>query len=157
MFQLNPYGFSDAWWQHLIILLVSGIIGHIIGYRSGNAIIASLEARLSNLRLDLAACREGLLRASTANRAASLNKAEDFKLIEGIGPGIERILYKAGITTYEQLSKFSSVEIKNILHSAGPHFTMHDPGTWPGQAALADAGKWQELKQWQEKLDGGVE
>jgi hypothetical protein len=157
MFQLNPYGLTDAWWQHLIILFVSGIIGYIIGHRRGSAIIISLEERLSTLRVDLAKCRKGLLGASTAQSVAFVDKMDDFKLIEGIGPGIERVLYRAGIKNYEQLSKFSSVEIKNILNTAGPHFTMHDPGTWPRQAALAHAGKWQELREWQEKLDGGVE
>jgi hypothetical protein len=30
-----------------------------------------------------------------------------------------------------------------------------NPGTWPKQAELAAEGKWDELKAWQEELDGG--
>ena len=42
-----------------------------------------------------------------------------------------------------------------VLTKAGSRFTMHDPKTWSRQAGLASAGKWDELKQWQDELDGG--
>ena len=42
-----------------------------------------------------------------------------------------------------------------ILDAAGPSFQIHDPGTWPAQARLADQGKWEELKQLQDELKGG--
>jgi hypothetical protein len=157
MFQLNPHGLTDAWWQHLIILLVSGVIGYIISYQYRKALIDNLENKLSMLQVDLEKCRKNVIRPSAAFRVRRDEKPDDFKIIEGVGPGIERVLYRAGIRTYEQLSTFSPAAIKNILTAAGPHFSMHDPGTWPGQAALAFAGKWKELQQWQEKLDGGVE
>lgn len=32
---------------------------------------------------------------------------------------------------------------------------MHDPTTWPDQAALARDGKWDELKKWQDELNKG--
>jgi len=32
---------------------------------------------------------------------------------------------------------------------------MHNPGTWPKQAEMAAEGKWDELKVWQDELDGG--
>jgi len=33
---------------------------------------------------------------------------------------------------------------------------MHDPTTWPQQARFAADGNWDELKKWQDELDGGV-
>ena len=31
----------------------------------------------------------------------------------------------------------------------------HTPDTWPAQAQMAADGKWDELKVWQDELDGG--
>lgn len=157
MFQLNPLGLTDAWWQHLLILLVSAIIGYIIGRRSGKAIIAGLDDRLSFLNGELEECRTTIIAQPRSAHDLPKLQADDFKIIEGIGPGIERVLYQAGIKTYEDLSETTSEVIKDILTNAGSRFQMHDPGTWPRQAALAAAGRLQELLEWQEKLDGGVE
>ena len=42
-----------------------------------------------------------------------------------------------------------------MLQEAGSRFQMHDPTTWPAQAALARDGKWDELKNWQDELNKG--
>ena len=81
--------------------------------------------------------------------------ADDLKKIEGIGPKIEELLYKAGISTYEALSKSDPNHISDILSAAGSRFSMHNPGTWPEQARMAFENKWDELKKWQDELDGG--
>ena len=47
--------------------------------------------------------------------------------------------------------------IKAILDAAGSRYQMHDPTSWPLQAGMAAEGKWEELKQYQEYLEGGVE
>lgn len=80
---------------------------------------------------------------------------DDLSKIEGIGRKIASLLNKNGILTYLQLSKTSVKKLKEILHAAGNTFSMHDPGTWPKQAKLASAGKWDELAEMQEKLNGG--
>ena len=82
-------------------------------------------------------------------------KADDLKKIEGIGPKIEELFHAAGITTFAQLSATSVEAMEAILTAAGPRFSTHNPGTWAQQAALAAAGKWAELKVWQDELDGG--
>jgi ribosomal protein L27 len=84
-------------------------------------------------------------------------KSDDLKKIEGIGPKIAELLNAAGITTFAQLSVTSTERVKEILEEAGSRFTMHDPTTWGKQAALAAEGKWEELKKWQDELDGGKE
>jgi hypothetical protein len=45
--------------------------------------------------------------------------------------------------------------LKEILEEAGGGFRMHNPYTWPLQARLAAAGRWDEFNQYQEELKGG--
>jgi predicted flap endonuclease-1-like 5' DNA nuclease len=52
----NPLALTDAWWQHLLMLLVSAILGYIIGYRSRRSEIEGLEAELAGLDSDLDLC-----------------------------------------------------------------------------------------------------
>jgi large subunit ribosomal protein L21 len=79
-------------------------------------------------------------------------KADDLKKIEGIGPKIATTLIEAGITTFADLSKAESSKISEIIADVrGNHVT----DTWPAQAKLAADGKWDELKKWQDELDGG--
>jgi len=80
---------------------------------------------------------------------------DDLKKIEGIGPKIAELLNNAGIHSWAQLAKCPVEDLKKILQDAGPRYQMHDPTTWPKQAALAAAGKWDELKELQDYLDGG--
>ena len=47
--------------------------------------------------------------------------------------------------------------ISTILTDASPRLAHLVTDTWPKQAKLAAAGKWDELKELQDKLDGGVE
>ncbi len=80
---------------------------------------------------------------------------EDLKLIEGIGPKIEQLLYEAGIQTYAQLAATEPERLREILRNAGPRFRLADPATWPEQAKLAAEGKWDELRALQASLKGG--
>ena len=84
-------------------------------------------------------------------------KADDLKKIEGIGPKIAEIFTKAGINSYAKLAAADPEKLKEILAEAGGSFASHNPTTWPEQAQFAADGKWEELKEWQEKLDGGIE
>ena len=89
-----------------------------------------------------------------APKKASVVK-EDLKVIEGIGPKLESILYKAGIQTYKQLATTNIAALKEILASAGPRFKNYNPTTWKKQARLAAAGKWNELIDFQVTIKGG--
>ncbi|CAG5012830.1 hypothetical protein DYBT9275_05256 [Dyadobacter sp. CECT 9275] len=156
MFQLNPHDLPQAWWQHLLMLLVAGIIGYIIAFRNGSSLIADLEERLYGLTHDLEMCRKGLVTVDVP-LAKTGRVTDDFKIIEGIGPQIEKLLHRAGILSYHELGNVSPDLLKEILLRGGERFYAHDPATWPRQAILAGAGKWEELKKWQEVLDGGRE
>ena len=82
-------------------------------------------------------------------------KTDDLKIVEGIGPKIEELFHKAGIKTWKALSETSVDRMREILDAAGPSYNIHDPSTWAQQAGLADQGKWDELKKWQDELNAG--
>ncbi len=85
----------------------------------------------------------------------SKRQMEDLKVVEGVGPAIEKILKTQGIKTLEQLSKARVATLRNILTEAGNRFRFHKPDTWARQAKLAAAGRWKELEELQQRLDGG--
>ena len=81
---------------------------------------------------------------------------DDLTKVEGIGPKAAEALSKAGVNTFEKLSKKSVEEIRTILVEASKTLAHLDPQTWAQQAKLAAEGKWDELKKWQDELNGGI-
>lgn len=88
---------------------------------------------------------------------AATEQADDLTKIEGIGPKIAELLTNAGITTFEALAATDADKVRAILEEAGSRYKSHDPTTWSKQAAMAAAGNWEELKTYQDHLDGGKE
>ncbi len=82
---------------------------------------------------------------------------ESLRKVEGIGPKIEQLLHDNGILNFKQLSKAKATKLKKILSDAGSRYKMHDPTTWPEQAAMAAKGEWGKLKSYQDFLKGGVD
>ena len=82
-------------------------------------------------------------------------KENDLTVVEGIGPKIKDLFHNFNINTWQALSETSVDKCQEVLNSGGDRFKIHKPGTWPKQASLAASGKWQELKDWQDQLDGG--
>lgn len=80
---------------------------------------------------------------------------DDLTVIEGIGPKIEEILNKEGIHTYEQLMETPVLRVASYLKKAGPRFQLHDPSSWPQQAAFARQQRWEELEKIKLKLISG--
>jgi len=78
---------------------------------------------------------------------------DDLKVIEGIGPKISRVLQEAEISTYEELANTSVSRLEEVLDDANLH--LGNPTTWPEQAKLAAAGKWDSLDQLQDELKHG--
>ncbi len=81
-------------------------------------------------------------------------KGDDLKKIEGIGPKIAETLKANGIVTFADLAKADVNQIAEFIKDVRGN---HIPDTWPKQAEMAAEGKWDELKEWQDKLDGGIE
>ncbi len=80
---------------------------------------------------------------------------DDLTKIEGIGPKISQILNEAGIVSFSDLEATEQETLGRLLEKAGPRYKMHNPETWPQQAALASAGDWKGLDDLQESLIAG--
>jgi chromosome segregation ATPase/predicted flap endonuclease-1-like 5' DNA nuclease len=103
--------------------------------------------------------------SKTTARPINLDKAreilgmkwamDDLKIVEGIGPKIEKLLHKANIRTWKALANTNAKNIQAILDKAGSSFTLADPKTWAKQSSLAASGQWNKLKSLQGKLKGG--
>lgn len=167
--------------------LICGILGYIIGKMNSktNGVNISLQpeldfcrenskklsARIAELEVELANAKlksstnfhafeeppisfDGTLAATVYGKKI---KENDLKIVKGIGSKIEKLYHQAGINTWQALSETSTEQSQTILDAGNENFSMHNPETWAGQAKLAYEGKWQELKNWQDDLDGGKE
>jgi len=85
------------------------------------------------------------------------SKGDNLTKIEGIGPKAAEALTKAGVATYAELAKAKPAKIKEILAEASSRMAHLDPTSWPKQAKMAADDKWDKLKEWQDKVKGGVE
>ena len=90
--------------------------------------------------------------AAKAPAKKAAGKKDDLKKIEGIGPKIAQTLTDAGVATFAELAKTKPAKISEIIAGVRGN---HVPDTWPKQAKMAADGKWDELKKWQDELDGG--
>jgi len=94
------------------------------------------------------------LSALIGGQTSTETAADDLSKIEGIGPAIAAHLNSAGINSFSDLAGTKPARIREILDEVGG-FGAHDPSTWPDQGQLAAVGAWDELKEWQDQLDGG--
>ena len=91
-----------------------------------------------------------------APKAKTSAKGDDLTKIEGIGPKLKSIFHEAGVATFADMAAKSADELREIMIEAGGNrYARFNPETWPAQAKLAAEGKWDELKKWQDELDGG--
>lgn len=84
-------------------------------------------------------------------------KADDLKKIEGVGPKAAEAMVAAGLDTFAKVAKVKPEAIATILSEASSNLAHLVTDTWPKQAKLAADGKWDELKELQDRLDGGIE
>lgn len=165
-----------------IIVLVVGLIGVLLGYLIGKSSvnddsgldaakrkIAVLSSEIEVLKAKIASGSHVLgfttappeyhpfdhdLASSVLGKDVEEN---DLKVIEGVGPKIEKLFKTSGILTWKSFAEMSVDRCNEILSKAGEQYARHNPSTWPRQARLAYEGKWRDLKVWQESLQGGLE
>ncbi len=122
---------------------------------------AELNAELLRLRalLDESAAKrlalETELSARPAAAARAQTRADDLKIVEGIGPKINELLNNAGIRTFQELAQAPLERLREILNAAGDRYRIHDPASWPEQAQLCASGAWEDLKVLQNRLTAG--
>lgn len=168
----------------LLVGLITTFLGYLIGKLSSKNIkkdeIVLLKNKIAKLESSLRNCKESKsvlendLKTAKSNATSSISeeqtsfnidevkkvfgkkiKENDLKIVEGIGPKIEELFHNFNINTWELLSETSVEKCQEVLKSGGDRYRAHKPNTWPKQAKLAYEGKWQELKNWQDDLDGG--
>lgn len=142
--------------DHTLFATADGIVtfNRKRGHRSVVSVLAAeVIAEQEALKNKKTAKPEGV-KAAAAPKAAK-SKADDLTKVEGIGPKIAEHFNAAGINSFAELAATTVERLQEILNEAGPNYASHNPGTWPKQAELAAAGKWDELKAWQDELDGG--
>jgi len=118
--------------------------------------VSGLQARVAELEGQ--AAQRGAATPDVSNAAQLLGfpvAVDDLTVVEGIGPKIAGLCHDAGIQTWRQLSQTPISRLQEILAAAGPRYQIHDPGTWPKQAALLADGHWEPFKSWTDQLKGG--
>ena len=100
-----------------------------------------------------AEAKEDATEEASDNAEKAPAEADDLTKIEGIGPKIAEVLAQNGITTFAQLADAKDEDTQEMIKDVKGN---HRADTWNEQAALARDGKWDELKELQDKLDGGV-
>jgi predicted flap endonuclease-1-like 5' DNA nuclease len=134
--------------QIVVCLLLAALFGFIIGWAmramACQKKIAELEAQWAD-------------RLVIASAGAAPSEKDDLKRIEGIGPKIEAMLNDDLIFTWADLAAAPVDRLRGILRKGGNRYKMHDPKSWPDQAKLAAEGRWDELQELQDVLQGGRE
>ncbi|WP_026262269.1 hypothetical protein [Spirosoma panaciterrae] len=136
MFDLNPLNLPNAQLQQIIMLVVSAVLGFIIGYISRQRTIRELEGELASTERAVDDChREAVSVVSTEdsetmvlNRIrsrvnelnftrigmASATESDDLKEIVGVGPFLEKKLHAIGIYTFRQIANFNKEDIDKV-------------------------------------------
>jgi len=96
-------------------------------------------------------------KAKKAAPKKATGKADDLKKIEGAGPKAAEALVNAGLDTFAKVAEAKPEALSTILSEASSRLAHIVTDTWPKQAKLAAEGKWDELKELQDRLDGGIE
>ncbi len=125
---------------------------HISGYQVENCVIAVPAEEEVNAEVVTKPAKE---KKAASKVKKTSTTPDDLTKIEGIGKKIAALLAAENILTFKDLSKISAKKLKGILEVAGSKFQVHDPSSWPKQAKLAAADKWEELEELQKELIGG--
>ena len=145
----------------VVLLLIALVIGYLLRYIITRSHNQKYQDRIDHLEISLQKAhseRDQLVAELEAYRSrfeAHLPKADDLKIVEGIGPKIESLLKEAGIHNWQDLAHAELSNLQKVLKKAGDRYRVHNPGTWSQQANLASQGKWEELEQLQTSLSAG--
>ena len=181
--QLAPLSRPVAISEMLILLAAAALVSWLLARMILAGRISSLRESIAERHAELDDCQASLAMTAPVGAAAPVvsnfatpvapvvpvpaetvrvaavppiqSAADNLKLVEGIGPKIEELLNADGIRTFAKLAATNPQHLSALLEAAGARFQIHDPETWPQQAALARDGKWDELKVLQERLTGG--
>lgn len=113
-------------------------------------------AKATEVEVDVEATKEAVKKEKKVAKTKG-DAADDLTKIEGVGPKAAEALANAGMDSFAKLAKGDAEKIKEVLTEASSRMAHLDPTSWPKQAKMAADGKWDELKEWQDNVKGGVE
>ena len=145
------YDGGDATTEIIVMLLVAFVLGFILRWL-WEKVFYKEEYEEFIIEDPLGSDQETENTKKTVSKIRQ--KPEDLTIIEGVGPKIEKLLKADGINTWEDLSKVDVERLISILKKAGDRFSFHNPKTWPQQAKLAFQGRWDDLEEFQDFLNG---
>ncbi len=153
----ETYTGSDATLEILIMLLGAFILGWILRWLYDTYLFEYVDEVVEDkeqiIKIDK---KETINDNKIVEEIIDTNKEDDLKLVEGIGPKIESLLKSSDIKTFKDLSEVTPEQVRSILREkGGERYAFHDPTTWPDQAKLADENRMDELKEYQDFLNGG--
>lgn len=126
--------------------------------KDAERVMAAQSAEITDLKdaLELKASKptKTITKPAPTKKATKTSRADDLRLIEGIGPKASSILIDAGVSTFAEMASMSSDELTTILKAAklrGKFYT----DSWPEQAAIAATGDLDALTKMQNELVGG--
>ena len=128
---INPLAKSTAFAEILLMLTIAFFLGYFLHY-----LICERKHKQTKV-------------------GKTLSTKDDLKVLEGIGPAIEKILNNQNIHTYGQLAETKVEVLKDILKKAGPVYENHGEETWAEQATLLRDGKMKEFEKLTSELVGG--
>ena len=154
MFELNPLNLPDAALYHLIMGVVTLVLGFIIGYASRQRLIRNLESVLGSTQRDVDDCLRKPLKATGNDEDIVLNRirsraneieftrigyatvadADDLKDIVGIGPFLEKKLHAVGIYKFRQIANFTREDIDQVNDIIEFFPGRIERDNWVGQA-----------------------
>ena len=163
MLVLNISENPDALWQYAIMILISAVIGYVLGHIGNKQKERRLEMKLAKLDSEIAGqqAKNNLFSKKDSafsnqtpdNKIVKEIKPDNLKVIEGIDSQIEGQLNSAGIHTFRELRATGADRLAEILKNSGVQFQMHQPRTWPQQAELAENKMWEDLAELQNELN----
>ena len=121
-----------------------------------SAMVASAEKNIDDKKSQKVETNTEKTVAPIAEKKAEV-KSDDLTVIEGIGPKTAEFFNENGINSFSDLAAKKSTELSEMLSEKGGTYAGMDTETWPKQAKMAAEGKMDELKAWQNELDGGAE
>jgi predicted flap endonuclease-1-like 5' DNA nuclease len=152
----------------IIVGLISALLGYLLGKLAGGdnseleMQLQECKSKLANLEMENSRVANVMSAPAIVFNAGEAKaifgrtvKENDLTIVEGIGPKIQELFHKGGVHTWKSLSETTVARCQEILDGAGSAYAVHKPGSWPEQAKFAYEGRWKELKDWQDDLDGG--
>lgn len=158
--QIGVFTYADiADWDAARVAAVTEAIGYFPGRIDKDNWVGQAQQLIQKTSEEPADAADAPLPTEADVESAPLPAAppaeDDLTLIEGIGPKIAELLNDAGIRSWNELAHTDPGLLRELLNNAGDAFRMHTPYTWPLQARLAAAGRWDELNEYQKELRGG--